>query len=85
MTIHPSALKHGIEREAIEHALRHPIAVIAIDPDDDPRRMLTIGPSRAGQLLEIISLSLDEDDMVIHAMRLRPTTFSRLPRRRPPR
>jgi len=52
--IHPTALKHGVEPAAIEHALRHPIAVIAINPEHDPRRLLTIGPGHAGQMLEVI-------------------------------
>ncbi|MYH42871.1 MAG: hypothetical protein F4017_05320 [Acidimicrobiaceae bacterium] len=79
--VHPAAHKHGIEREAIEHALRHPITIIEVDPEQDPRRVLTIGPDPTGLLLEIVSLSLDEDDVVIHAMKLRPTYRSHLPRR----
>lgn len=85
VNIHPSAFKHGLKREDIEHALRHPTTVIQIDPEHNPRRLLIIGPSQAGQLLEIVSLSLEEGDVVIHAMRLRPTYFSYLPRRRPPK
>ena len=81
MHIHPAAYKHGIAREAIEHATRHPITVIEIDPEQDPRRVLTIGPDLAGLLLEIVSLSLDEGDVVIHAMKLRRTYRSYLPGR----
>lgn len=80
--VHPSAHKHGVAREAIEHALRHPITIIEVDPEQDPRRVLTIGPDPTGLLLEIVSLSLDEGDVVIHAMKLRPTYRSHLPRRR---
>ncbi len=79
--VHPAAYKHGIARETIEHALRHPITIIEVDPEQDPRRVLTIGADFAGLLLEIVSLSLDEGDVVIHAMKLRPTYRSHLPRR----
>jgi hypothetical protein len=33
--IHPSARKHGIADEDIEHAMRHPLAID--DQDDDTR------------------------------------------------
>lgn len=84
VNIRRSAFKHGVERDDIEHALRHPTTIVEIDLEHDPRRLLTIGPSQAGQLLEIVSLSLNEGDVVIHAMKLRPTYFSHLPRRHPP-
>jgi len=41
--------------------------------------VLAIGPDPAGNLLEVIWLQLDDVDLVIHAMRLRPTFFDLLP------
>ena len=41
--------------------------------------MLAIGPDPTGNLLEVIWLQLDEVDLVIHAMPLRPTFFDLLP------
>jgi hypothetical protein len=41
--------------------------------------MLAIGPDRAGNLLEIIWLELEEVNLVIHAMPLRPQVYDLLP------
>jgi hypothetical protein len=41
---------------------------------------LTIGPRPDGQLLEVIFLTLADDrQLVIHAMKLRPTFYDLLP------
>ena len=71
--MHPAAFKHGIKRGAIEHALRHPLVILDLDPEDDPRRVLTIGPDQSGVILEVVSLTLERGSLVIHAMRLRPS------------
>lgn len=84
MRIHRSAFKHGVERADIEHALRNALTSMELNPGEDPARVLAIGPDTSGMLLEIISLALD-DEMVIHAMRLRATYRSHLLRRRPPK
>ncbi len=52
---------------------------MGLDPDADQPKVLTIGPDRAGNLLEVIWLQLDGVDLVIHAMQLRPTFFDLLP------
>ncbi len=49
------------------------------DPVEPEGVVLTIGPDSAGNLLEVIWLQLDGVDLVIHAMRLRPTFFDLLP------
>lgn len=42
------------------------------EDQDGPRRELRLGPDRAGNLLEIVVLLLDNgDELVIHAMRMR--------------
>jgi len=61
------------------HAVDKAAAVIDIDPHADPPKVLAIGPDPAGNLLEVIWLQLDDVDLVIHAMRLRPTFFDLLP------
>lgn len=80
MEIHHSARKHGIDDADITHAYAHCIVVVALDPDADPPKLLFIGADRAGNLLELVALEL-EDDLVlmIHAMLLRPTFYDLLP------
>ena len=41
--------------------------------------MFTIGPDSTGNLLEIIWLELEEVNLVIHAMYLRPQFYDLLP------
>lgn len=61
------------------HAVNKAIAIIDFDPEADPPKVLAIGPDSAGNFLEVIWLQLDRVDLVIHAMRLRPTFFDLLP------
>lgn len=52
-----------------------------LDPDDDPPKLLLIGPDRAGNLLEVIVLVLADDLlMAIHAMALRTSYYELLPK-----
>jgi hypothetical protein len=74
--IHPSARKHGIADEDIEHAMRHALAID--DQDDDTR--LYLGPSRSADLLEVVTIVRDDgSELVIHAMRMRPRYRPLLP------
>ena len=76
MDIHPSANKHGIADEDIEHATAHAMAVE--DQDDDTR--LYLGPSRNADLLEIVTIVRDDrSELAIHAMKMRPTYRRLLP------
>ncbi len=51
----------------MEHAL------VVADSDEDPNKVLYLGPDRAGNLLEVIAIArVNEVDLVIHAMRMRP-------------
>lgn len=80
MEIHESAHKHGIDDDAIMHALAHAVSVVDLEPDADPPKGLAIGPDQAGNLLEVIWLELADDvQLVIHAMALRPTFYDLLP------
>ena len=81
MEIHGSARRHGVDDDDIRHAVDRALLVVDVDPDDDPPRALHIGPDRAGNVLELIVLELDEDRLlVIHAMPLRTTYYDLLPR-----
>ena len=69
MEIHPSARRHGIADEDIEHATKH---AMAIDEQDDDTR-LYLGPSRAAELLEVVTIVRDDgSELAIHAMKMRP-------------
>jgi hypothetical protein len=66
--IHPSARKHGIAGDDIEHAMRNALAID--DQDDDTR--LYIGPARSADLLEVVTILRDDgSELAIHAMRMR--------------
>jgi hypothetical protein len=69
--IHPSARRHGIADSDILHAVDHSLAVD--DLGEDPDRWLIIGPDRAAKLLELVVLITTEgEQLIIHAMPLRP-------------
>ena len=71
MEIHPSARRHGITDEDILHAIEH--SMLVDDLGEDPDRWLVIGPDHAANLLEIVILITSEgDELIIHAMPLRP-------------
>jgi hypothetical protein len=66
--IHPSARKHGIADEDIEHATTNAMAID--DQDDDTR--LYLGPSRRAELLEVVVIVRDDGtELAIHAMTMR--------------
>lgn len=72
MEIHRSARKHGVSDSAIRHAISHAIVIVDLDPDEEPPKVLAIGPDHAGNLLEIIWVEFDAGrEVIIHAMGLR--------------
>jgi hypothetical protein len=74
--IHPSARKHGIVDDDIEHAMRHALAID--DQADDTR--LYLGPARSADLLEVVTIVRDDgSEVVIHAMKMRPKYRRLLP------
>ncbi len=74
--IHRSARRHQIPDEDIHHAYEHAVAWVELG--DDPPRYLVAGPDRAGNLLELVVMELEEEVLVIHAMRLRRSTEQEL-------
>jgi hypothetical protein len=80
--VHRSARKHGVaDEDAIHAAGRFLIAYpLSDEGQGGPRRELRLGPDRAGNLLEVVVLLLDDgDELVIHAMRMRPRYRGLLP------
>lgn len=71
MEIHQSARRHGISDEDIHHAIEH--AMVVDDIGEDPDRWLVTGPDSAGNLLEtVVLITSDGDELIIHAMPVRP-------------
>lgn len=67
--IHRSAHKHGATDADIRHAIDN--AMVVADIDDGI--VLYIGPEASANLLEVIAVTKDDgDELVIHAMALRP-------------
>lgn len=68
MQIHPSARRHGVADEDIEHAVANAMAID--DQDDDTR--LYLGPARNADLLEVVTIVRDDgSELAIHAMKMR--------------
>ncbi|MBL7492333.1 hypothetical protein I6A60_29070 [Frankia sp. AgB1.9] len=80
MEIHRSARKHGVADGDIRHATERYLVAYSLDDDGPPWRELRLGPARAGNLLEIVVLLLDDGtELIIHAMRMRPKYRDLLP------
>jgi len=66
--IYASARRHGIADDDIVHAVQHAMAV----GEQDDAKVLYLGPDRAGNLLEVVSVARDDGtEIVIHAMAMR--------------
>jgi hypothetical protein len=72
--IHYTARKHGIGDDDIRHAIEHALLVAQLDD----QRLLHLGPDTAGNMLEVVTLAVEQVDLVIHAMRMRPKYRARL-------
>lgn len=70
--IHPSARRHGVRDEDINHAHRQAVAWVELG--EHPPRYLVVGPDRSGNLLEVVVILVDAGVLAIHAMPLRPST-----------
>jgi hypothetical protein len=80
--LHKSAYKHGIADTDTLHAANNPLTAYPLteDGDEGPGRDLLLGPDRAGNLLELVVLSLDDErQMIIHSMRMRRQYLRLLP------
>ncbi|HJQ00799.1 MAG TPA: hypothetical protein VJ851_04305 [Jatrophihabitans sp.] len=54
MDVLGSALRHGVDSDDIQHALRH--AIVVEEVAQEPTRYLVLGPDRAANLLELVVL-----------------------------
>jgi uncharacterized DUF497 family protein len=75
-----SALKHGVDAQDIEHALRN--AVVVEEVAEDPVRYLVLGPDRAANFLELVVMDRPQGPAVIHAMSMRAQYRRLLPRKK---
>jgi len=72
-----SAFKHGLSEADIKHALEHAIRII--DQDDESR--LYLGAAANGGLLEVVTYPRpDGTELVVHAMKIRPSYAKLIPR-----
>ena len=69
MEILPSSRRDSIDDEDIQHAVEH--ALVIEEVGEDPLRFLTLGPDRAGNLLELVVLDRPQGPAIIHAMKMR--------------
>ena len=72
MRVAPSAHRHGVTLEDVAHAWTHAVAYFDLQEEHEPPRGVCIGPDTAGNLLEVLYLKLQDEDLIIHAMPLRP-------------
>lgn len=77
MEILPSARKHGITDAEILHAIDHAIRLVEFEYLGE-ERLLVIGDSGNGVLLELVLVPADDPARVIHADRLRASLFDYL-------
>lgn len=70
MEVRGAARKHGIEDADILHALANALRTIEVEMHGEDR-LLVIGPTRSGLLLELVLVPAADPDRIIHADRLR--------------
>lgn len=74
MQISASARKHGIPDADILHAWEHAIRYVEYEYHGEDR-LLVIGPSASGALLELVAVPVTEPLRIIHADNLRPKFY----------
>lgn len=80
MTVHPSALKHGVEQPDAVQAAEWPLWIEPLDDDGPPHRELRLGFDTGARLLErVVLIFEDGTELVIHAMPCRKKYLDLLP------
>ena len=74
MEIADSARQHGVSDASIVHAWENAIK-LADHVYEGEERLFVIGPDVAGNLLELVAVSVVEPTRIIHADRLRPRFY----------
>lgn len=81
--IHQAARKHRVTDADIAHAHSHAVYRSDFGDEEPPPRVLYLGPDRAANLLEIITLIRPNlPELAIHAMPARPQYLQLLRRPR---
>ena len=81
LRVHKSALKHDCTIEDVSHAVDMALYENVLDEENDPPKLLIIGPDGAGNLLELIGGELADDVLLIwHADRCRQAYLDLLPK-----
>lgn len=81
LRVHESALKRRYTRDDISHAIDMAVYEADFDPDNDPPKLLFVGPDLAGNLLELFGGVISNDDLLIwHAMPCRDEYLELLPK-----
>ena len=78
-------MAHGYDREEISHAIDMRLDEREIDPDNDPPKILFIGPDHSGNLLEVIGGELADVLLIWHADKCSPEYLTLLPPQGEPR
>ncbi|MDO5671413.1 MAG: toxin [Actinomycetaceae bacterium] len=79
ISVHPSALKHGITEADVLRCATSPLWIEPLD-DSTPNRELRLGFDHQGRLLETVVLIFDSgNEQVIHAMKARKKYYDLLP------
>lgn len=74
MRIVGSARKHGVSDPDILHAWENAIRYVEYEYQDEDR-LLVIGPSGSGALLELVAVPVAEPLRIIQADKLRPKFY----------
>lgn len=77
MEIRSSARKHNVSDADILHAWTNALRLVEYDYRGE-YRLLVIGPSRSGALLELVAVPVDAPTRIIHADNLRPKFYDYL-------
>lgn len=82
--IRSSARRHGVSEEDIRWAVTHPLVIADVASRFGPEveAILYLGPSRTGDLLEVVAIENDVTT-IIHAMPMRKRYRYLLQERRP--
>lgn len=77
MEITSSAHRHGFNNDEILHAWANAMRLVEYDYNGE-ERLLIIGATNSGVLLELVAVPADQPVRIIHADRLRPKFYDYL-------
>ena len=79
VSVHSSALKHGITEASAIRAASQAVYIADLE-DDSPARQFRLGFDELGRLLEVVVLQFDSgNELIIHAMPARRQYLELLP------